>query len=178
MQRLDPQRTLLLTHLVSPHYPNQQILHLSDGGTDIHETLHRFTREKGFEYDLRAVGCETDRFESLREEAHEGYTLEPLDLQKRQYNKHARKYDNIFVTLDPSLLEGQLQPVLKKFYRIMKNGAILALVVPRGTALLQNIDEEIEACYFTATNHIDIFDDYDVVTTKKLHGWGAYDVGF
>ena len=178
MHRLDPKRTLLLTHLVSPHYPNQQILHLSDGSTDIHETLYQFTREKGFEYDLRAVGCEPERFASLALKDHEGYTLEPLELQKRQYNKHARKYDNIFVTLDPSLMEEQVQTVLKKFYRIMKNGAILALVLPRGTSLLERIDEEIEACYFTATNHIDIFDDYDVVTTKKLHGWGAYDVGF
>ncbi len=60
----------------------------------------------------------------------------------------------------------------------MKNAAILTLVVERGAPLLEHIDKDLEECYFVAINHIDIFDDYDVVTAKKMHGWGAYNVGF
>ncbi|WP_353662573.1 hypothetical protein [Hydrogenimonas sp. SS33] len=177
MRRLDPSRTRMLTHLVSPHYPSQQILHLSDATTDIHETLFAFTREKGFEYDLKAVACDVEAFAAL-EENHEGFRLETLDLERRQYNKHGKKYDNIYVTLSPALLTEDLETMLKKFYRIMKNGAILAFVVEKEAGLTPLLTQKLEEGYFVAINPIDIFDDYDVVTCKKLHGWGAYQVGF
>ncbi|WP_300367991.1 hypothetical protein [Hydrogenimonas sp.] len=175
MQRLNPQKSALLTQMISPHYPNQQILHLTDGSNDFHRTLYDFTKSKGFEYDLRTVGCEIEEFDAGD---HPACRVESLDLAERKYNKHARLYENIFVTISPESLEEDIQTILKKFFRVMKNAAILTLVIDRGAPLLDRIDNDLEECYFVAINHIDIFDDYDVVTAKKLHGWGAYNVGF
>ena len=175
MQRLNPQKSVLLTQMISPHYPNQMILHLTDGINDFHRTLYDFTKSKAFEYDLRTVGCEID---DLDTDVHPGCRVETLDLNERKFNKHARLYENVYVTISADTLEKDIQTLLKKFFRVMKNAAILTLVVERGAPLLEHIDKDLEECYFVAINHIDIFDDYDVVTAKKMHGWGAYNVGF
>ncbi|WP_201353191.1 hypothetical protein [Hydrogenimonas urashimensis] len=175
MQRLNPQRCALLTQVISSHYPNQQILHLTDGCNDLHRTLYDFTKTKNFEYDLRTVGCEIG---DLDASCHAGFRLEPLDLSARRFNRHAKLYENIFVTLSAQTLERDIQTVLKKFFRVMKNAGVLTLMIERDSPLLERIDRELEECYFVAISHIDIFDDYDVVTSRKMHGWGAYNVGF
>jgi len=82
------------------------------------------------------------------------------------------------VTLHPEHLENDTETILKKFFRIMKNAGVVAILIPKDAPLRDLIDQRLEASYFVAINHIDIFDDYDVVTAKKMHGWGAYQVGF
>ena len=177
MHKYDTQRLNLLTNLISDHYPSQQILHLSDATIPLHETLYHFTAEEDFEYDLRAVGCGMELFSGLTGDAHSAFSIEPLSLQAKQYSKHAKKYDNLFVTVAPELLQAALSEILKKCYRILKNGAVFAAILPR-ESFSGIMAEALEMTYFSAVNAIDIFDDYDVVSAKKLHGWGAYEVGF
>ncbi len=175
MRRLDPYKAHQLTQLISTHYPNQLIMQISDGGCDLHHTLYEFTRNKGYEFDLLGVDWECDE---LAKEDHPGYRTEMLDLSRRQYNRHGRKYDNLFVTLDEELLYADLSTMLKKIYRIMKNAGIVTFLIDRDAPLRSEMDRYLEEGYFVAISHIDIFDDYDIVTAKKMHGWGAYDVGF
>ncbi len=175
MIRLDPKRCAQLSQIISPHYPNQQIMHLSDGSCDLHRTLFELTNTRGFDYDLRLIAWEPDDLDTA---AHDACSVETLDLARRQYNKHAKKYDNIFVTLRSETLQPDLQNTLRKFYRILKNAGVLVMLVEKDSPLLRSIDEELEKSYYSAVGHIDIFDDYEVITAKKLHGWGAYDVGF
>ncbi|WP_457598424.1 hypothetical protein [Hydrogenimonas sp.] len=175
MKRLKEEQCDLLMQIVSQHYPNQQILHITDGGCDLHEALCEMTKAREFEYDLRylcptppALGCGD----------HPAMTVEPLDLKERRFNKHARLYENIFVSLEDPRLEADIEETLKKFYRIMKNAGVLVLLLQKEGSLRREIDRYLEESFFVAINHIDIFDDYDVVNAKKLHGWGAYEVGF
>ncbi len=175
MKRLKPEQTDLLMQIVSPHYPNQQILHLTDGGCDLHEALCELTKAREFEYDLRYLGSEPPKLECRD---HPAMRIEPLDLGERRFNRHARLYENIFVTLGDALLEPDIDETLRKFYRIMKNAGVLVLLLEKGEGLSRSIDARLEESFFVAVNHIDIFDDYDVVNAKKLHGWGAYEVGF
>ena len=175
MVRLDPRRCAQLSQIISSHYPNQQIMHLSDGSCDLHETLYALTKSRRFDYDLRLIEWEP---EDLDPTTHGTCTVETMDLGRRQYNKHAKKYDNVFTTLRSETLGHDLQNTLRKFYRILKNAGVLVMLIEKDSPLLETIDEELEKSYYTAVGHIDIFDDYEVVTAKKLHGWGAYDVGF
>jgi len=175
MQTLNPQKTNLLMQIISTHYPNQQILHLSDGCNDLHTTLYELTKSRGFEYDLKCVDIDIDGLDLQR---HERLSIEPLDLRAKQYNKHAKLYEYIFVTLESGRLMSDIDTILKKFFRIMKNAGSVVMLIEKGAPLLEEIDKKLEESYFVAINHIDIFDDYDVVTAKKMHGWGAYAVGF
>jgi hypothetical protein len=176
MKHLPKEQTDLLMQIISTHYPSQQILHISDLENDLHEALYDFTKEKDFEYDLKTIESRLPE-ESLKD-THTGFTVEALDLSAKGYNKHAKKYENIFVTLEPERLTRYLDTFFKKSYRIMKNAAVIAVIVPKGSPAKEKIEAQLEKDYFVALNTIDIFDDYDVITAKKMHGWGAYSVGF
>ena len=169
MVTLDPHKARLLTELISPHYPNQRIMHVTDGRCDLHRTLADFTRHKGFEFEVRAVGCEAD---SLEVPTHGLCRLEPMTLAAPRYNRHAKQYENVYVTLHPEHLERDIRTTLRKFYAVIKNAGILTIMVEKGAPILQTLDMELEASNFVAIGHVDIFDDYEVVTAKKLHGWG------
>jgi len=165
----------LLMQIISTHYPNQQILHLTDGSNNLHHALFEFTKKNGHEYDLRMVNTEIN---DLPIQEHNDISIKPLDINAKAYNQHSKKYENIFVTLNTEYLEADTTEIFKKFFRIMKNAGVVAILIPKGKPLIDTIDKRLEESYFVAINHIDIFDDLDVVTAKKLHGWGEYQVGF
>jgi len=162
--------------IVSDQYPNQQILHITDCKTDLHEYLFDMTKERGFEYDLRHT---IDTPPSMSDvQMHPAFSSERLDLKRRAYNKHARLYEYVFVTVDEESIADDLEEMLKKIFRIMKNSGVLVFLLKKRGPLEDEIDKVLEEGYFVAVNHIDIFDDFDVVNARKMHGWGAYSVGF
>ncbi|WP_456452865.1 hypothetical protein [Hydrogenimonas sp.] len=170
MERLDPHKARLLTHMISPHYPNQRIMLITDGRCDLHATLFDFTKQKEFEFEVRTVGCELEGFDT---EGHAGCRLEVMGLRAPRYNRHAKQYENIYLTLHPSHLEKETTAILKKLYAVIKNAGVLTVMVEKGAPLLKRLDAELEKSNFVAIGHVDIFDDYEVVTAKKLHGWGS-----
>ena len=175
MKILKKEQSDLLMQIISTHYPNQQILHLTDGCNDLHYTLFELTKERGYEYDLRTVNIEIN---DLPSQDHDGFFVKPLNISDKDYSQHSKRYENIFVTLNPEYIESDAVAMFKKFFRIMKNAGVVAILIPKNEPLLDVIDKKLEESFFVAINHIDIFDDYDVVTAKKMHGWGAYQVGF
>ncbi len=176
MRRLKEEHVALLMQIVSDHYPNQQILHITDCKTDLHDYLFKITKERGFEYDLRHT-VDTPPSVTGADE-HPAFRVEPLDLKRRAYNKHARLYEYVFVTLDEGSIADGLEEMLKKIFRLMKNSGVLIFLLEKRGLLEDKIDKVLEEGYFVAVNHIDIFDDFDVVNARKMHGWGAYSVGF
>jgi len=175
MKILKKEQSDLVMQIISAHYPNQQILHLTDGCNNLHHTLFEFTKIKGHEYDLRIVNAEIS---DLPVQEHNAIFIKPLDINAKDYRRHSKMYENIFVTLNPEYIEADAIGMFKKFFRIMKNAGVVVILIPKGEPLIDTIDKKLEESYFVAINHIDIFDDLDVVTAKKLHGWGAYQVGF
>ncbi len=169
MERLDKREVDMLMQIVSDHYPNQQIFHISDGNNDLHDYLFELTKRRGYEYDLRIVG---DPFEcSFDPKDHPGCTIEELDLGRKAFNKHARLYEYAFVTLEDHILEDDFQLFLQKIYRMMKNSGIVVLMPKKDGRFRERIDTMLEDGYFVAINHIDLFDGYDIVNARKMHGW-------
>ncbi len=169
MQRLDSGQVEMLMQIVSNHYPNQQIFHLSDGRNDLHEYLFELTKARGYEYDLRILGEPFGyKFDP---ETHPGCTIEALDLGRKAFNKHARLYEYAFITVEDDLIEGDFPTFLQKIYRMMKNSGTVILFPKKGGSLQGDIDMMLEEGYFVAINHIDLFDRYDIVNARKMHGW-------
>ncbi len=176
MEQLRKDQAALLMQIVSDQYPNQQIFHLSDGKNNLHDYIFELAKEKGFEFDFRYVGGNLPDLPLLQN--HPGCTVETLDLKKRAYNKHTKLYEYVFVTIEDEKIEKEIDEIFKKIFRIMKNAGVLVLFLERDGTLQKKIDKILEEGYFVAVNHIEIFDSYDVVNARKMHGWGAYMVGF
>jgi len=168
MLRLPPQEAEQLTYLISPHYPYQRIMLITDGGTNLHETLHDFTAQKGFELEIRTVGSEINL-----PNPHPECKILPMRLDAPRYNRHAKQYENIFVALKPTQWETQAKEVLPKLHAAVKNAGTLALLIRRDALILRRIDALLEEADYVAVGHVEIFEAFDVVTAKKLHGWGS-----
>ncbi len=159
-------RTLLS---IVPAYPGVGIYHISDHEPLLSLELTRFCEERGYSYDLMVP--DMNFLEVLREE---GIAAEAFDLRRPRYNRHAKLYDFLFVTLDPLRIEAW--PLfLKKLYMIMKNGAKLLLFLPLQEPA-ERYEALLEAGNFVAINPIDLFDDYQLLSAQKMHGWGIYDL--
>jgi hypothetical protein len=171
MQTLDPRGTELLLQLIPPHYPNQSVMLITDHSTDLHRALYEETARRDFFFDLRHIG----EAPQTPDAPHPDFKMEPFDFSARQYNRQARLYDALFLAVSPDTLPDDPADALKKIYRIMKNAGSVVWLIPPA---IHDAATLLERTYFTAINPIDLFNSHHVVTAKKLHGWGAYEVGF
>ena len=164
--RREPIRRLLE---IIPPYPGIRIFHISDHEALLSEEIANFCEERSCEYDLMIPDPDF-----LKRITNEGIKAEAFDLKKPRYNKHAKMYDYVFLTLDLSKIT-DWPLFLKKIYMIMKNGAKLLLFLPKEVSLEQ-YEALLEAGNFVAINPIDICRDYRLLSAQKMHGWGIYDL--
>ncbi len=153
---------------IVPPYPGIRIFHISDRETLLSRTIFDFCEERDYEYDLMAMDS---AFQNRLEK--EGIEAETFDWKKHRYNKHAKLYDYVFVSIDPSKI-ADWPLFLKKIYMIMKNSAKLLLFLPPKEST-ERFEALLEAGNFVAINPIDLFSDYRLLSAQKMHGWGIYD---
>jgi hypothetical protein len=56
-------------------------------------------------------------------------------------------------------------------YHSLENSGDLIILLPKGKFDLWNLKEQIEKRSFVAVNDIELLDEYDVITAKKMHMW-------
>lgn len=89
-------------------------------------------------------------------------------LEENKYTKHAVQYDFLFICADIDKRNDILE-IAKKTYRVLKNaGHAFVLSKKESTCRLSEIFEESN---FVAINTISLDNEYDVISTKKMHGW-------
>ncbi len=169
MKRVEKSGVDMLMQIVSNHYPNQQILHITDCSNDLHDYLIELAKERNYEYDLKYICDDEPGFS--KEITYDRCRVQRLDLAAKAYNRHARLYEYAFITIGDDLLSENLEEFLKKIYRLMKNSGIVVFLLEKGGVVEKTIDKDLEDGYFVATSHIDIFKEYDVVNARKMHGW-------
>lgn len=83
-----------------------------------------------------------------------------------------KQYDFMFVSANIDL--SSRDDFLKKAHGIILNAGNIIIFVEKN-----NYDERykwvelLEETYFVATNTIDdLFENYDIIISKKMHGWG------
>lgn len=169
MVRVERDRADMLMQIVSNHYPNQQILHITDGCNDLHDYLVELAKSRDYEYDLKYVCEEEPPFSASP--IYERCRVQKLNLDAKAYNRHAKLYEYAFITLSEELISENIDQFLQKIYRLMKNSGIVVFLLENGGVLQKSIDKKLEDGYFVAISHIEIFEKYDVVNARKMHGW-------
>lgn len=72
------------------------------------------------------------------------------------------------------VLDGTNSDYLKELYHSLENSAHIVVLSSKSKLIdAYYIKELLDSNDFRAANEIDIFDDYYLVTGKKLHMWGA-----
>jgi len=84
----------------------------------------------------------------------------------------ARDYEYIILSDILSHCSNQ-DKILKIMYKALENSANIIILEKISHNNCDEIKELLDKTSFVAINHIDLFDEYVIITAKKLHMWGS-----
>ncbi len=148
--------------------PKQTIAHFCDDGIDMIARLRDFCVEREYEY--RVLCTDSEFYETTKDL--DGAVVKHFPLARPNYLQQGRFYDYLFVTsiVDSSMRES----FLKKAHKSIKNSGYIVIFVPQGDYMeYDEWSRLLEEHYFVATSRIELFRHYDIIISKKMHGWGG-----
>lgn len=168
MQRLEEDRLKKLLDIIQ-HSPYLRIAHFNDSSHTLSKILYEFSIQNDYEYQLN---CTNDSFyeESITRYKDKNVNIRKIDIDKPNYKIQARVYEYLFVT--SSIADKDISGFLKKSYHLIKNAGNIIIIVPKEDNNIDKYTSLLEDNYYVATSSIDLFDGYDLIISKKMHGWG------
>jgi len=171
MKQIEQDTLQKLLQIIGP-YPSTSVVHFSDGSLELSEAIYGYCHEKSYHYQVNAV--EKGFCEALqrRFEGREGIRIIDFSVNRPNYMIQGKSYEFLIVTME--FHEEQRDDFLRKAHEIIRNSGNILLFVPHGrNAEHYRWEKLLEENYYVATNTIDdLFEHYDLIISKKMHGWG------
>ncbi len=152
--------------------PGQRIIHFSEGSHILTKKLSELTQRYQSTYTLNCCN------EICYEKAQTKYTdlshmnIVHFNLARPRYKIQGIEYDYLISTLD--FREKDKAEFLAKCYHIIRTGGNIIIFIPNSSYTER--DEWLailEEQYYVSTNIIDdMFEEYDVIVSRRMHGWG------
>jgi len=153
-------------------YPSIDIAHFSDGSHLLSKKIYQLCKEQGYRYQLNCTSDICYDKAKSKYGSSEAIAIKRFDLKRPRYSIQAKSYDYLFVTSE--IADEEKPTFLQKSYGIIKNAGLILIFVPRGDLKQRYLwSDLLQEHYFVATNTLDIFSEYDVIISKKMHGWGG-----
>ncbi|WP_295420434.1 hypothetical protein [Sulfurovum sp.] len=171
MKNLEQEKLEQLLQIIHP-YPKLRLGHFSEGSHTLTKTLSAFCKKKDYEYQLNCIkdGCYDKAITKYKDQPHIHITK--FNLDRPTYMIQGKMYEYVFVT---ATIEKEMRgDFLKKVHGIIKNAGNIIIFLPKGS-YEERYDwmALLEEHYYVASNTIDdLFENYDVLISKKMHGWG------
>ncbi|MDM5272563.1 hypothetical protein PGH07_10290 [Sulfurovum sp. zt1-1] len=171
MKQIELDKLQKLLQIIGP-YPSTSVVHFSDNNLELSQCIYDYCHAKSYHYQINATDKAFCDQLQQKFDGKEGIRIIDFSLRRPKYLIQGKHYEFLFVTLD--LPVDQRDDFLHKAHEILRNSGNILLFVPHGG------DEEryswerlLEKNYYVATNTIDdLFEHYDVIISKKMHGWG------
>ena len=158
---------------IIPSSPALRIAHFTDSGEMMTEILSNFCKEREYEY---RINCTNNSFFDLISAKYKDMTnikTIKFSLERPRYMMQGKMYEYLFVT--SNINEEMRSDFIKKAHGIIKNAGDILIFLPKGS-----YEERyswillLEEHYYVASNTIDgLFENYDILISKKMHGWGG-----
>ena len=153
-------------------YPSTEIAHFSDDNNLLSKKIYQLCKKHDYDYRLNCTSETCYKEASDRYIDAEHITVKDFDLDRPRYMTQAKLYDYLFVTSE--IPDEKKSAFLQKSYAIIKNAGLILIFIPKGDLQQRHLwTELLQEHYFVASSVIDIFDAYDVIISKKMHGWGG-----
>jgi hypothetical protein len=170
MKNLESKQIEQLLSII-PDHPALRIMHISQSGTALSDALATLVEKREYEF-LLNVTDDTFYDEALNRYNDDACSVKKMKFEQKRYVTMAKTYDYIFVTADVPL-EMQEQ-FAKTIHGHIKNAGNIILFLEKGNLrVLDGWRQTLEENYYVATNTIDLFKEYEIVISKKMHGWGG-----
>jgi len=171
MKKLEPQSITQLLEII-PDHPGLRMSQFSDGGEAFSNALSNLCLAREHEYQLNVLN------EAFFTKAKELYGNNSLSIVKRikwdqrRYSSLAKQYDVLFVTA--TVPDEHRKLFAKNIHSHIKSAGHLVLFLEKNNQ--QNSDKWwsfLEEYLFVAISTLDIFENYEILIAKKMHGWGG-----
>ncbi len=172
MKNLEQDKVEQLLQIIQDK-PGQRIVHFSDGSHILTKNLSEFCENHHSDYYLY---CTKDAFydKSVTKYAGQAHMhIVKFNLRRPRYMMQAVEYDYLIATLD--FAEEDKAVFLEKCYPIIRTGGNIIILIPNSSYMERDEwrDLLVEQ-YYVSTNIIeDLFEHYDVIISKRMHGWGG-----
>jgi len=152
--------------------PGQRIVHFSEGSHIFTKTLSELCKRYNSQYYLY---CTKDVFydKSITKYADQPHMhITKFNLHRPRYMMQGIEYDYLISTLDFTIEDKNT--FLEKCYPIITTGGNIIILIPNsGYPERDEWRAILEEHYYVSTNIIDdLFEHYDVIVSKRMHGWG------
>jgi hypothetical protein len=171
MNDLEKDKLKLLLDIVADR-PSTRIAHFSDGGKYMTDTLSDLCATKEYSYQ---INCTSPDFYASVEEEYKALPhihLLNFSLARPKYFIQGKEYDYLFVT--STIPVEDRSEFLRKCYDIIKTAGNLILFIPKGSR--EERDEWLRILqdrgYVSTSTIDDMFEHYDIIISKRMHGWG------
>jgi len=172
MKNLEKDQVKILLNIIGSN-PSLQIAHFTQSGETIIDMLDAYCRSRDYFYQINAIDPYFYEKMSERFKNTDGTVVKKFPLERKSYMIQGRQYDFLFVTA--SLEEKIRSEFLKRVHQIIRNAGNIIIFIPKGDMNERySWTELLEEHNYVATNTIDnMFKEYDIVISKKMHGWGG-----
>jgi len=171
MKNLEKEKLQTLLNIIGSN-PSQRIVHFTDGGETLINALFDYCSPKEYLYQINCTNSTS--FKNISEKFDERNIAKVRDfpLERKSYIIEGQQYDFLFVT--NTIAKAMRDDFLKRTYKIILNAGNIVIFVPNNDDIQKyHWIELLEENYYVATNTInDLFENYDVIISKKMHGWG------
>ena len=152
--------------------PSLQVAHFSEGGYMLIDMLKEYCIKKDYDYHLKCTNKDFYEASVERFKEQDGIVINNFFLQRRSYLIQAREYNFLFVT---TVIDEEMRDdFLKKSHKIVRSaGSIIIFIGKKDYEERDNWCALLEENLYVSTSVIDdMFDNYDVIISRKMHGWG------
>ena len=170
MKKLEKKAINQLLSII-PNHPAQRIMQISDGGTELSDSIQALVKKEEYEF-LLAITKE-EVYPTLKEhyEEQSECSVKLIEFENRRYVSMAKSYEYLFVTAEVPL------EIADKFSQTthahIKNAGNIIMFLPKNDLQTLAIwQEALTENLYVALNTIDLFENYEILIAKKMHGWG------
>ena len=170
MKKIEQEKLNELLRIINI-YPEIRIAHFADSGEELVKYINDFCNKHDYGYQ---VNCSKVEFyeQLLPQYEHRSRTkILNFNLARPSYLMQGKKYDYVFIS---NTVEDDFRgDFLKRIHIVMKNAGNIMIFIPKGGYIQSDKwIAELEEQYYVSTNVIsDLFENFDVIVTRKMHGW-------
>ena len=171
MKRLEQDKVEQLLQIIQ-NKPGQRIVHFSDASSVLTKSLSDLCKQQDSAYHLY---CTNDAFydQCITEyEGEEHIRIVKFNLRRPRYLMQGIEFDYLIASLD--FEEEDKAEFLGKCYPIIRTGGNIMIIIPNSSYEERDewSDILVEQYYVSTSIMDDLFEEYDVIVSKRMHGWG------
>lgn len=144
------QKELNLFKSLFQEFPNIAILHINNGVDFLNPLLEELALNLEGKVDL----------------------INFVDEKSARLKSSARDFEYIILSDILSYCPNK-DKILKIMYKALENSANIIILENKSHKNTDELKELLDKTSFVAINDIDLFEDYNLITAKKLHMWGS-----